>query len=66
MWDRSDFFIKVAFGSLYFNRRVRQAHLAIRRAIVDGDPQAAEAAIATHLRQVGEAVATRLGSGLTD
>jgi len=66
MWDRSDFFIKVAFGSLYFNRRVRHAHLAIRRAIVDGDPQAAEAAIATHLRQVGEAVATRLGSDLTD
>ena len=66
MWDRSDFFIKVAFGSLYFNRRVRHAHLAIRRAIVDGDPRAAEAAIATHLRQVGEAVATRLGSDLTD
>jgi DNA-binding FadR family transcriptional regulator len=66
MWDRSDFFIKVAFGSLYFNRRVRQAHLAIRRAIMDGDPQAAEAAIATHLRQVGEAVATRLGSGASE
>jgi DNA-binding GntR family transcriptional regulator len=62
MWDRSDFFIKVAFGSLYFSRRVRQAHAAIRRAIVEGDPSAAEAAIERHLRDVGAAVATRLRS----
>lgn len=60
MWDRSDFFIKVAFGSLYFGRRVRQSHLAIRRAIVAGDPEAAQAAIAGQLREVGRAVATRL------
>ena len=62
MWDRSDFFIKVAFGSLYFSRRVRQAHLAIRRAIIDGDPDAAEAAIAGQLREVGAAVAARLAA----
>ncbi len=62
MWDRSDFFIKVAFGSLYFSRRVRQAHLAIRRAIIEGNPDAAEAAIAGQLREVGEAVAARLAA----
>ena len=62
MWDRSDFFIKVAFGSLYFNRRVRQAHSAMRKAIVDGDPDSAEAAIEEHLRGVGAAVAARLES----
>lgn len=62
MWDRSDFFIKIAFGSLYFNRRVRQAHLAIRRAIIDGDPDAAEAAIAGQLREVGASVAARLAA----
>ena len=62
MWDRSDFFIKVAFGSLYFNRRVRQAHSAMRKAIVDGDPAAAEAAVEAHLRDVGAAVAARLQS----
>lgn len=62
MWDRSDFFIKVAFGSLYFNRRVRQAHLAIRRAIIDGDPDAAEAAIEAHLREVGASVSARLAA----
>lgn len=62
MWDRSDFFIKVAFGSLYFNRRVRQAHAAMRKAIVDGDPAAAETAVEAHLRDVGAAVAARLNS----
>jgi DNA-binding GntR family transcriptional regulator len=41
---------------------VRQAHLAIRRAIVDGDPDAAEAAIAGQLREVGISVAARLAA----
>jgi DNA-binding GntR family transcriptional regulator len=60
MWDRSDFYIKVAFGSLYFTRRVRQAHLAIRRALVAGDGDRAERAVKAHLRAVGEAVSERL------
>lgn len=63
MWDRSDFFIRLAFGSLYFNRRVKQAHAAIRKAIRDGDPAAAEAAVASHLRAVGASVADRLAAG---
>jgi DNA-binding GntR family transcriptional regulator len=60
MWDRSDFFIRLAFGSLYFNQRVRQAHARIRRAVIDGDGAAAEDAVAGHLRAVGESVAGRL------
>lgn len=60
MWDRSDFFIKVAFGSLYFGQHVRQAHLAIRRAMVSGDAQAAQAAISDQLRAVGRLVSARL------
>ena len=60
MWDKSDFFIKLAFGSLYFNKRVREAHRAIRQAILAGDPEAAEAATERHLREVGAAVAARL------
>ncbi|MGH8595678.1 MAG: GntR family transcriptional regulator [Gammaproteobacteria bacterium] len=60
LWDRSDFYIKVAFGSLYFSKRVRQAHLAIRRAVVAGDPDAAEAAVESHLRTVGESVSRQL------
>ena len=60
LWDRSDFFIRIAFGSLYFNRRVRQAHAQMRRAIIDGDGAAAGEAVTAHLRAVGTAVAQRL------
>ena len=59
LWDRSDFYIKLAFGSLYFSRRVRAAHAAIRVAVEGGDAGAAEAATHAHLRAVGEAVAAR-------
>jgi len=62
MWDRSDFFIRLAFGSLYFNKRVRQAHARIRRAVIDGDGAAAEDAVAEHLRAVGEGVAEKLAT----
>ncbi|MGD9604344.1 MAG: GntR family transcriptional regulator [Gammaproteobacteria bacterium] len=62
LWDRSDFYIKVAFGSLYFSRRVRQAHVAIRRAIVAGDPDGAERAVELHLRAVGSDVSARLAA----
>jgi len=62
MWDRSDFFIRLAFGSLYFNKRVRQAHARIRRAVIEGDGAAAEDAVAEHLRAVGEAVAEKLAA----
>ncbi len=60
LWDRSDFFIRIAFGSLYFNRRVLQAHAQMRRAIIEGDGAAAGEAVGTHLRAVGTAVAQRL------
>lgn len=62
LWDRSDFYIKLAFGSLYFSRAVREAHSAIRRAIERGDPAAAETAVEDHLRTVGARVARRLAA----
>jgi DNA-binding GntR family transcriptional regulator len=62
MWDRSDFFIRLAFGSLYFNKRVRQAHARIRRAVIEGDGAAAEDAVAEHLRAVGAGVAEKLAA----
>ena len=37
LWDRSDFYIKLAFGSLYFSRSVKRVHRAIRNAIMVGD-----------------------------
>ena len=60
LWDRSDFYIKVAFGSLYFTKRVRQANLAIRRAIIKGDVDGAERTVTDHLRAVGVAVSQQL------
>lgn len=60
MWDRSDFYIKLAFGSLYFSRPVRAAHEAIRAAIIAGDSEAARAAVAAHLNAVGDGVAAAM------
>lgn len=60
LWDRSDFYIKLAFGSLYFSRRVRQAHEALREAIIAGDVDAAGTAIAGQLEDVGQGVAAEL------
>lgn len=63
LWDRSDFYIKAAFGSLYFSKAVRKAHAAIRKAIIQGDPEAAETAVERHLRAVGAGVSARLQEG---
>lgn len=60
MWDRSDFYIKLAFGSLYFSRPVRSAHEAIRVALIAGDAQAAQTAVAAHLNAVGDGVAAAM------
>ena len=60
MWDRSDFYIKLAFGSLYFSRPVRAAHQTIRAAIIAGDAAAARTAVAAHLEAVGDSVASAM------
>ncbi|MGE0860497.1 MAG: GntR family transcriptional regulator [Gammaproteobacteria bacterium] len=57
MWDRSDFYIKSAYGSLYFSRAVKAAHHAIRAAIIAGDADGARRATAAHLEAVGDGVA---------
>ncbi len=60
LWDRSDFLIRAAFGSLYFSPRVRAAHQAVGDAIRAGDADAAQTAMTQHLQKVGAAVAARL------
>ncbi|MGE0485317.1 MAG: GntR family transcriptional regulator [Gammaproteobacteria bacterium] len=62
LWDRSDFYIRLAFGSLYFSARVSAAHRAIRDAIGAGDPAAAREAVTTHLLAVGDSVARTLAA----
>jgi len=60
LWDRSDFYIKTVFGSLYFSKSVVRAHRRIRKAIIVGDSLSAEAAIRAHLTRVGEGVARQM------
>jgi DNA-binding GntR family transcriptional regulator len=60
MWDRSDFYIRAAFGSLYFTSAVRRAHVAITEAISAGDPDAAGTATADYLTEVGARTVDRL------
>ena len=60
LWDRSDFYIKLVHGSLYFSSTVKRAHKMIRKAILSGDSQAAKTAITTHLNWVGHGVVNAL------
>ena len=60
LWDRSDFYIKIAFGSLYFSERVRRSHRRIRRAIGDGDAAGACKYVADQLEMVGAGIVRRL------
>jgi DNA-binding GntR family transcriptional regulator len=62
LWDRSDFYIKMVFGSLYFSRRVIRSHRDIRRAVINGDPVAADAAVRSHLQRVGNAVTEQMAA----
>lgn len=62
LWDRSDFYIKMVFGSLYFSKSVMRSHRAIRKAIIDGETEAAEAAVRTHLTNVGAGVVKQMSS----
>jgi len=60
LWDRSDFYIKMVFGSLYFSKRVVRSHRDIRRAVINGDAAAAANAVGEHLKSVGRAVTDHL------
>ena len=60
LWDRSDFYIKIAFGSLYFSNFVKRAHRQMRRAIIAGDASAAREAAFAQLQAVGKKVVDTL------
>lgn len=62
MWDRSDFYIKIAFGSLYFSQDVRASQNRIRRAIISGTVDDAERHVCEFLDRVGKHVERRLRS----
>lgn len=62
LWDRSDFYVKLTFGSLYFSDVVNRAYRRIRNAVIAGDSEAARAATYAHLMAVGERVSRRLAA----
>jgi DNA-binding GntR family transcriptional regulator len=70
MWDRCDFYIRAAFGSLYFTENVRQAHAAITAAILAGDGNRADSETAGYLTEVGartvRSLRRRTAGGATD
>ena len=60
-WDRSDFFIRVAFGPRDLPGYVRAAHQAFVAAVVAGDGPTAEHETRRYLVRLGHDVADRLG-----
>ena len=62
-WDRSDFFLRVAFGRFEVPRYVTVAHKALFAAVVDGDAAVAEHETRSYLAQLGRDVAAALESG---
>ncbi|HEY5072135.1 MAG TPA: GntR family transcriptional regulator [Caulobacteraceae bacterium] len=60
LWDRSDFYMRVAFGGVYFTRAVVAGHRAIVAAVVEGRPRAAEDATLEHLRAAGALAVAQL------
>jgi DNA-binding GntR family transcriptional regulator len=60
MWDRADFYSRIAFGSLYFAKWVRQKHAELDEAIADGNASAAKRAVHDHLARAGELVEKEL------
>jgi DNA-binding FadR family transcriptional regulator len=60
-WDRSDFFIRVAFGPRDLRGYLRTAHKAFVGAIVAGDGPTAEHETRRYLVRLGHDVADLLG-----
>jgi DNA-binding GntR family transcriptional regulator len=60
LWDRSDFYVKTAFGAFQISSRVREAYARISRGILARNADAARAATREHLIVSGRAASRRL------
>lgn len=60
LWDQSDFYLRSAFGSLYFPEDVRETQRAIIEAVRSGDVEAARQATTALLLAAGERASRRL------
>ena len=62
MWDRSDFYIRVAYGEFVYSSAVHATGKKIARAIIAGDADTAAQETETYLLRVGSETAATLGS----
>lgn len=62
MWDRSDFYIRVAYGGFRYSSAVHAANMKIARAIIDGDADTAADETKAYLLQVGASTAASLAA----
>ena len=62
MWDRSDFYIRVAYGEFVYSSAVHATGKKIARAIIAGDADTAAQQTETYLLRVGSETAATLGS----
>jgi len=62
MWDRSDFDIRIAYGSFRYSAAVQASNTKIARAIIDGDADTAAQVTEAYLLLVGVSTAATLAA----
>lgn len=62
MWDRSDFYIRVAHGAFLYTKRIQRVHLRICHAVADGDQGAAAKLTQDYLLLVGRQISRELAA----
>ena len=60
MWDRADFYSRIAFGSIYFAKWVRELQARLDKAISRSDGGAAKATVYALLMRAGELISEEL------
>lgn len=60
MWDRSDFYIRAAFGNLFPPTAVKAPQAKIARAIIAGDGETAEKVTIKYLNELGRKAVAKL------
>jgi DNA-binding GntR family transcriptional regulator len=62
MWDRSDFYIRVAYGEFVYGSKVHESNQKICRAIITGDMAAAVKETESYLCRVGKQTSKKLAA----
>lgn len=60
LWDRSDFYLRCAFGAFRFGATAERSHREMAEAIIAGDAIGASATMRAHLERIGELTSRQL------